>query len=266
MQLPDSPRFHVIDADRVRPRFGKLSSRPIYVYLPEAAEQDHRRRFPVVYCQDGQNIWDDPQCCFGHGGWCLNQTVDQLTGERKIEPLILVGIPNSDERYRDYTPRRSFEDILDHPYANFVCDVVKPYIDRRFPTKRDRLHTALLGSSLGGLVSLWMAHKLPEIFSKVACLSGAFQVRDRQRKSFLDFLSARERQALRVYLDCGTVKDGAALTRKIAQQYRAHGWGTASDLLYYEDAGAEHDERYWRERVWRALVFLFGVKSPSRLR
>src|SRR5262245_46237741 len=94
IRFPDSPRFIVIDAEKVRPRFGKIESRPIYVYLPEISERDHRRRFPVLYCHDGQNIWDDPHCCFGHGGWCLNRIVDQLTAEGKIEPMILVGIPN----------------------------------------------------------------------------------------------------------------------------------------------------------------------------
>jgi enterochelin esterase-like enzyme len=264
MQFPDSSRFHIIDADRVRPRFGRIASRPIYVYLPEAAERDHRRRFPVIYCQDGQNIWDDPHACFGHGGWCLNRTADHLANDGKIEPVILVGIPNTDERYRDYTPRKSFDEVLDHPYANFLCDVVKRYVDRHFPTKHDRQHTALLGSSLGGLVSLWVAHKLPETFGSAACLSGAFQVRDRGRGSFSEFLSRALHQNVRVYLDSGTVDDGAKLTRKVAATYRACGWRDGVDLMHFEQKGGEHDERYWRERAWRALVFLFGGTSRSR--
>jgi len=264
MRFPESSRFQVIDADKVRPRFGRLSARSVYVYLPEEAERDHRRRFPVLYCQDGQNLWDDPHACFGHGGWYLNRIVDELAGDNQIEPVILVGIPNSEERYRDYTPRRSYAEILDHPYANFVCDVVKPYVDRHFPTKRDRIHTGLLGSSLGGLVSLWMAHKLPEVFSRVACLSGAFQVRDRERVAFAEFLSRVDHQSLRVYIDSGTVDDGAALARKVVANYRARGWRDGVDLMHFEQRGAEHNERYWRDRVWRALVFLFS--PPARRR
>jgi enterochelin esterase-like enzyme len=264
MQFPNSPRFHIIDADEVRPRFGRLSSRPIYVYLPEEAELDHRRRFPVIYCQDGQNIWDDPHACFGHGGWRLNRTADHLAADGKIEPAILVGIPNSDERFREYTPGKSFDDVLDHPYSNYVCDVVKRYVDRHFPTKKDRDHTALLGSSLGGLVSLWMAHKLPETFSRVACLSGAFQVRDRTRGSFTEFLSRTSHQNVRVYLDSGTVDDGAVLTRKVTATYRVRGWRDGVDLLHFEQKGGEHNERHWRERAWRALTFLFGVSATRR--
>ncbi len=253
MQFPDSPRFHIIPADKVRPRFGRISARPIYVYTPEAAEHDRRRRFPVLYCQDGQNIWDDPHACFGHGGWYLNRIVDELAVAGRIEPVILVGIPNSRERYREYTPRKSFDDILDHPYANFVCDVVKRYVDRHFPTKRDRRHTGMLGSSLGGLVSLWMTHKLPETFSKAACLSGAFQVRDKTGQHFARFVSTLPRQAVRVYVDCGTVRDGLAQSRNVAKAYETLGL----DFRYHEEKGAEHNERWWRARVWRALEFLF---------
>jgi enterochelin esterase-like enzyme len=261
IQFPESSRFHVIDESKIYPRFGHLTPRPVYVYLPEAAEEDHRRRFPVLYCQDGQNIWDDPHCCYGHGSWFLNQIADQLTREGKMEPIILVGIPNTHARYREYTPVKSYDDILSHPYANYLVDVVKRHVDRRFPTKKDRKHTALMGSSLGGLVALWMAHKLPETFSKVACLSGAFQVRDRQKKSFVEFVRERQQQDLRIYLDCGTIRDGHRTSRQVHEAYLSRGWCERGDVMYFEDKGGEHNERCWRERAWRALVFLFGGRE-----
>lgn len=254
MQLPDSPRFHVVEL----PTGGELAARPVYVYLPEAAGGDRRRRFPVVYCQDGQNIWDDPHCCFGHGGWCLNHIADQLTREGKMEPVILVGIPNSHERYREYAPGKTFFDSTSHAYTRYVCDVVKPHVERNFPARRTRKDNAVLGSSLGGLFSLWMAHQREELFGKAACLSGAFQVRDREKKSFADFLRAYPRRQLKIYLDSGTVDDGMLLTRKIRDAYVMRGWKMGNDLMHYEDRGAEHNERFWRERAWRALIFLFG--------
>jgi len=255
MQLPDSPRFHVVE---------NCAGRSLYVYLPEAALQNRRKKFPVIYCQDGQNIWDDPHCCFGHGGWYLNRIADELAADGKIEPVILVGIPHSDERYRDYTPRQGFTDCREHAYANFVCTVVKPYVEQNFPAKKRRQDVALLGSSLGGLVSLWLAHQLPEKFGKVACLSGAFQVRDRQRLVFADYLAGLPHQNLRIYLDSGTVGDGVMLTRKVVAQYRARGWRDGVDLMYLEAKGHEHNERCWRDRVWRALVFLFGSNTANR--
>jgi len=118
--------------------------------------------------------------------------------------------------------------------------------------------------SLGGLVSLWMAHKLPETFGKAACLSGAFQIRDRQKKSFLDFVKAREHQDVRIYLDCGTIQDGVRQSRQVYEAYLSRGWRAREDVLYFEDKGGEHNERCWRERAWRALVFLFGNdKDPQ---
>ena len=258
MQFPDSPRFHIVAADVLPPRTGPFSPRPIYVYLPEAAAHQPRKKYPVLYCQDGQNLWDDPHCCYGHGGWYLNRIVDELTAAGKMEPLIVVGIPNSDERYRDYTPRRSFLESRDQPYADFLCAVVKPYVEQYFPAKQRRGDVALLGSSLGGLLALWLAHQRPEIFGKAICLSGAFQVRDRQRQAFLDYLAGVPHQNLRVYVDSGTVADGVRLTRRIVAQYRANGWRDGVDLRHLEVQGHEHNERCWRERVWQALVFLFG--------
>jgi enterochelin esterase-like enzyme len=229
------------------------------VYLPEAAGRDRRRRFPVVYCQDGQNIWDDPHCCFGHGGWRLNHIADQLTREGKMEPVILVGIPNSAARYREYSPGRSFLSATGHAYSRYVCDVVKPCVEKNFPARRTRENNALLGSSLGGLVALWMAHQMPEAFGKAACLSGAFQVRDREKRSFADFLRVSPRRKIKVYLDSGTVNDGKLLTRKVRDAYLARGWKVGNDVLHFEDRGGEHNERFWRARAWRALVFLFGI-------
>jgi enterochelin esterase-like enzyme len=211
----------------------------------------------VLYCQDGQNIWDDPHCCFGHGGWYLNQIVDHLVREEKMEPVILVGIPNTDGRYREYSPGKSFADISHHAYANYVCDVVKRYVDRKFPTKRDRAHTGMMGSSLGGLVSLWVVHKFPEIFSRAACLSGAFQVKDRDGRALREFIPDYSGQDLKLYIDVGKVRDGMVLSRKVRDTYYACGWRAGHNILYYEDKTGEHNERCWRDRVWRALTFLF---------
>ena len=114
------------------------------------------------------------------------------------------------------------------------------------------------------MVSLWLAHQLPEKIGKVACLSGAFQVRDRQRLAFADYLAGLPHQNLRIYLDSGTVGDGMRLTRKVAAQYRARGWQDDVDLLHLEVKGHEHNERCWRERVGQALVFLFGPGPATR--
>jgi enterochelin esterase-like enzyme len=258
MHFPESPRFHVIAPEEVRPQSSAIAPRPIYVYLPEAAARDRRWRFPVLYCQDGQNLWDDPDCCFGHGGWYLNRIVDELTADNRIVPVIVVGIPNSAARYREYAPGKSFFDVESHAYARYVRDVVKPCVEKKFPVRRTRNDIALLGSSLGGLVSLWLAHSLPATFGKAACLSGAFQVRDRQRKSFADFLRHVRKSRLQIYLDCGTIDDGEIQTRKVRDVYVKRGWQDDLELKYWVEQSGEHNEVWWRKRVWRALVFMFG--------
>jgi len=243
-----------------------LPSRPLYLYLPEKALQDRRLRFPVLYCQDGQNLWDDPNCCFGHGGWYLNRTLDRLTRSGRIQPTILVGIPHGggDRRMVEYTPGNSFEHSRSHPYTNYICRVVKPYIDKEYPTKKGRSHALLMGSSLGGLISLWIAHQHPELFSGAACLSGAFEVRDSQGNTFMDFLRRQQRKDLRVYLDAGSVQDAAGLTRKVRDIYLNLGWERHVDLFHFEQKGGRHNEYYWRKRVWRALRFLLRINKSGK--
>jgi hypothetical protein len=109
-----------------------------------------------------------------------------------------------------------------------------------------------------------MAHKFHETFSKAACLSGAFQFKDRRGESFLGFLSRRDHQHLKIYLDCGTVHDGVALSRKVSAMYLRRGWREGDDFSYHEEKGAAHNEKCWRDRVWRALVFLFGTGRDAR--
>ena len=95
-------------------------------------------------------------------------------------------------------------------------------------------------------------------------MSGAFQVRDRQRQSFVDYLTGLHHQNLQVYLDSGTVADGVVLTRKVAALYRSRGWQDAVDLLHLEFKGHAHNERCWRDRGWQALVFLFGATAAAK--
>jgi hypothetical protein len=102
-----------------------------------------------------------------------------------------------------------------------------------------------------------IAHHYPHLFGKVACLSGAFEIKDRHGKTFMDFLWERGGQDVRVYLDAGTVRDGAPLTRKVRDIYMATGWKPGKNLLHHEEKGAEHNERCWRDRVWRTLTFLY---------
>jgi predicted alpha/beta superfamily hydrolase len=169
-------------------------------------------------------------------------------------------------------------------YARFLIEELKPKIDREYRTLADPAHTGVMGSSMGGICSLAMAWDRPEVFGKAASLSGAFQV---ERTNFLANVLRTYRgkpKPFHVYLDSGTCDfsggdDGRRHTDAVAGGLRRIGWREGKDLVHYVDLKplteaelektdlrrdkwkeaqtSQHNEFYWRLRVWRALVFLF---------
>lgn len=169
-------------------------------------------------------------------------------------------------------------------YTKFLIEELKPKIDREYRTLPDAAHTGVLGSSMGGICSLTLAWEHPDVFGKAASLSGAFQV---ERTSFLSNVlrSYRDKpKPIQVYLDSGTCDfsggdDGRKQTDAVAAELRRIGLREGKDLVHYVDLmplteaelektglrrdkwkeaqTSQHNEFYWRQRVWRPLVFLF---------
>jgi predicted alpha/beta superfamily hydrolase len=257
-----------------------LPPRDVYVYLPPGYDKESERRYPVLYLHDGQNCWDDPVEPFGHGGWCVNLTADRLIHAGTIRPFIAVGVANTPDRMREYGPGPNILSDAEHAYIQLLKRDVKPLIDRRYRTLPDAKNTALMGSSLGGNISMQAALLNPATFGQAACLSPAFIFKDDQGADYFDLVRRVGKVPVRVYLDSGTAgehQDGAALTRKMAALFRELGWKSAEDVnvktaepppeaggtdgvdfAHFEDAGAEHNERAWRARLEKPLVFLFG--------
>ncbi len=238
---------------------GELRPRDVYVYLPPGYDRQRERRYPVLYLHDGQNCWDDPVEPFGHGGWCVNLTADRLIEEGKVEPFIAVGIANTPDRMKEYGPGK---DVLspDHPYIQFLKRDVKPLIDHRYRTLPEAPHTALMGSSLGGVISLQAALLNPDTFGMAACLSPAFGFEEGSEQRYANLVRKIGRVPVRLYVDSGTGgrgQDGAPATRRMVTLLRETGWKDAEDLSHFEDTGADHNERAWRARLEKPLLFLF---------
>jgi predicted alpha/beta superfamily hydrolase len=254
--------FRIVPARELRLPAG-LRPRPLYVYLPPSYEAAPERRYPVLYLHDGQNVWSDPNCCFGHGGWFLEETSERLWASGEVEEYILVGVANTPDRMKEY----GTSDLLaarNDPYVRYLVEVVKPFVDSRYRTLPGPDQAALMGSSMGGLVSFVIALTHPEVFGKAACLSPSFWFEDGKGKTAFDFLEARGRRPVRLYLDSGTVgqgQDGAPKTRRMAAALRRAGWASDHALLHHVDEGAEHNERAWRARAEIPLRFLFGVEG-----
>jgi predicted alpha/beta superfamily hydrolase len=194
--------------------------------------------------------------------------------------------PYSEEEIASMThkPSAPGDNTAYENYKKFIIEELKPHIDKTYRTLSDRRHTGLLGSSMGGLCSLVMAWERPDIFGKTACMSGSFQV---EEEYFLTEVIKRYRskpKPIQIYLDSGTVSrigkdDGYERTEEVAKELRRIGWFYRLNLLHYVDEKPMtmeelnrfdlkphkksealinmHNEFYWRNRVWRPLVFLF---------
>jgi predicted alpha/beta superfamily hydrolase len=279
------------------------SSRIIRVYLPPSYESQPRRRYPVLYLHDGQNVFSSSgtNCCFGWGSWEVDKTVDSLVAQGRMREIIMVAADNSRFRYAEYRGRlhatgeissrrrgrgetNMFDNNRFEAYANFLIKELKPRIDREYRTQRSAADTAVMGSSLGGICSASLAWEYPKTFGAAGSLSGAFQIEKTNFiKNVLRPYDGRPRP-VRFYLDSGIVDftgddDGRRQTDAVADELRRVGWKDGKNLLRFTDLKplgeshlamldlrrdkwaeaqkSQHNEFYWRIRVWRALEFLF---------
>jgi len=243
--------------------------RDVDVYLPDSYPSGVR--YPVVYVQDGQNL-SDPATAFA-GTWELEATIGRLAW-RGTE-AIFVGVHHAGRhRLAEYSP---FPDARHgggdgDAYLSFLADTLKPRIDRLFNTRRERDATAILGSSMGGLISLYAYFRYPSVFGRAGVMSPSIWF---GQGTIVDFVRDARTPAGRLYVDAGTgegpavLRDvrrlGRLLVRKgfkreqrarATEGRRATSSGERPLLRYVEDAGARHTEAAWARRLEGALTFL----------
>lgn len=265
------PPTRARDEGRIRllPRFSSRylsTARDLIVYLPPGYHNS-TDRYPILYLQDGQNLFD-PATAFAGQDWRADATADDLIGRRLIEPIIIVGIYNTGmRRISEYTPTRDprrRKGGKGDRYAMMIAREVKPFIDAAFRTRRSAAHTGIGGSSLGGLVSLEAGLLYPRVFSKLAVLSPSVWW---DRHSILKMVEGyRFPQRPRIWLDAGTAEGDhpdlvIADLRKLCGALVDKGWREGIDLAYSEASGAGHDESAWAARFGPVLQYLFPAVS-----
>ena len=240
--------------------------RDVIVYLPPGYLTKKNKRYPVLYLHDGQNLFDGATSFIKGAEWRVDETAQALIKARVIRPLIIVGIYNTADRTNEYAPTKDAKNRGGKAalYGRLLVEELKPFIDSQYRTRKDARNTGLGGSSLGGLVSLHLALKYPQVFGRVAVVSPSVWWDD---KMILREVSAlKKRTGTRIWLDMGTKEGGDEAeehqnnARELRDTLVAKGWRENSDLKYYEAAGAEHNERAWAERVEPMLRFLFPAK------
>jgi enterochelin esterase-like enzyme len=160
-------------------------ARDLIVWLPPSYENQKSKRYSVLYMHDGQNVID-PRTSYSGFDWHADEVADSLIRTGAIDEIIIVGMYNSPDRIPEYS-----DSDLGKAYAKFITGTVKPFIDSLYRTNPDREHTAVMGSSMGGLISFLCVWWYPEIFSKAGCLSSVF---DRHSTSVLNTYLSRLRR------------------------------------------------------------------------
>jgi enterochelin esterase-like enzyme len=252
----------LIKHERFPSRFLR-NQRDLIVYLPPGYEEQPRRRFPVLYLHDGQNLFDGATSFIPRMDWHVGQTADKLIRSGTVEPLIIVGIYNGGKaRIREYTPTRvpRLGGGRADRYAKFVLEEVRPFLLGNYRALSGSEHTGIGGSSLGGLVSLYLGLRLPNIFGKIAALSPSVWWNQRVLHRFA--AAAPVQPLPRIWLDIGA-REGARIIEDV-ERFRdvliEKGWHLNKDLHYERVDGAEHNEAAWAQRVGPFLQFLFPAR------
>lgn len=234
--------------------------RDVEVYLPPGYEIAPGRRYPVLYMHDGQNLFD-PETAFVRGQhWRLGEMADMLIAEGRVEPLIIVGIHHTGHgRVHEYTPTKDARIGGGHAraYGRMLVEELKPFIDRRYRTEPSREQTGLGGSSLGGLVSLFLGLRHADVFGRLAVMSPSVWW---GKRAILRYVArTKPKPATRIWLDMGTAesKHGIADARRLRAALVKAGWREDVDLAYSEPQGATHSEGAWAHRIGDVLQFLY---------
>jgi predicted alpha/beta superfamily hydrolase len=238
------------------------NSRTLILYLPPSYNENTAKHYPVLYMHDGQNLFNAATSAFGVE-WQVDENINSLVGNGQMDEVIVVGIYNNANRIWEYTPccDPTYGGGGADTYSQFVINTVKPYIDQHYRTLPSAANTAIMGSSLGGLLSFYMARNNPTVFSKAGGLSSSFWWNN-------DALPATVEQStthvpVRFYIDAGTDNDGLADTTRMDSALLADGYVQGKDLDYYVAQGGSHNETSWAARVAIPLTWLFPWQSTA---
>lgn len=267
------------------PQFASQHFAPhdVLVWLPEG--YNPQERYAVLYMHDGQMLFDKRTSWNGQS-WNADSVAQAVISADKVRPFIVVGIDNdSERRLYEYVPRRVLDfvaaddallarynkdEFVSDNYLRFLVEELKPFIDSHYATLPEAAHTAICGSSAGGLISLYAIMEYPEVFGAAACLSthtpmaldNIAEEAPIWSKALRDYLAAKmpEAAGVKIYMDCGDQTLDALYPPYQAQVdslFEAQGWGAAHYMSRFY-AGHAHDENSWESRLDIPLCWIFG--------
>jgi predicted alpha/beta superfamily hydrolase len=237
------------------PQLGR--SRRVWIYLPSGYASG-ARRYPVLYMHDGQNVFDAATSFAGE--WGVDETLDSLRAR-----AIVVAVDNGGgARMSEYNPWKAANSSLGggegDQYVDFLVTALKPFIDKRYRTLRDPAHTGIMGSSMGGLISLYAVLKRPDVFGRAGVFSCACWV---ARPFVYEFArkAGKPHKDARIFFVSGALetKDGepARDQREMVDTLVAAGWRRNVNVRSIIAADGKHSEWFWRREFPAAFLWLF---------
>ncbi len=219
------------------------------LYLPPGYFENQLKRSPVLYMHDGTNLFF-PQESFLGQEWEIDETNDLLSQMNLIDQTIIVGVYAAD-RFLDYT-QPGYEN-----YGRSLVEELKPWIDSNLRTLSGPRHTFVMGSSLGGVVSFYLAWQWPQVFGGAGCLSSTFSFRD----NLIERVRGEEidtRKQLKIYLDSGWPGDNYEATLHMAHALLQRGFTPGKEMQHLAFPLAQHTEAAWAARVHIPIQLFSG--------
>ena len=242
------------------------NTRTLRVWLPQEYKRSENRdrHYPVLYLNDGQDLFDACTSVFNTEEWRVDETATDLIREKRVVPLIIVGIDNAGKRDRpreylpfpDETLRPLVTEVHGEDYPKFLVDEVMPFINREYRTEVEAAKTGLGGSSYGAGIALYTVMVRPGRFGRLLLESPSLY-------AHANFLLNEARDFKQwpelLYIGVGTVNEPVDDVHRLVSILRHHRVGDRR-LFVAEVPGAGHNENAWADRFPRALEFLYGSR------
>jgi predicted alpha/beta superfamily hydrolase len=252
-----------------------ISVRRVDVWLPPGYDPKRSEGYPVLYMHDGQNLFD-PALAYIGIDWGIDEAVVHLVEADKIPPTLVVGIWNTPDRMAEYLPQQpvsllspakknevfvTYGSPKSDAYLLYLVEELKPFVDANYRTRAEREGTFLMGSSMGGLISLYAICEHPDVFAGAGCLSTHWPVVEGVMLRYLE-KNLPDPVHHRLYFDYGSETLDATYEPhqlEVDRILEAAGYAPGENWITRSFPGAEHSEAAWRERVDIPLEFLLGA-------
>lgn len=266
---------HVVLLENFKSEF--VDDRNVEVFLPEGYNPDSDVPYKVLYMHDGQNVFN-PKTSYTGIDWGVDEAVDSLIKAGKIKNTIVVAPWNTPKRFNEYMPKApaywsegpemknkllentGYDDLYSNEYLKFLVEELKPYIDSTYNTSTKAEDTSIMGSSMGGLISLYAICKYPDVFGAAGCVSTHWPV-PVLGEAYIETLpeSLPSPENHKIYFDHGTQTLDSLyhpFQVKVDSIMVAKGYTKGENWVTKTFEGADHSEKSWKARIHIPLEFL----------